>query len=80
MAEWKTRGGGADPLWVLLFPLTVCVLNLQSDGASVTDTNPHLASCCELLELVLRKGLQRRYPEDMCFSFKLCENCTRCMF
>ncbi|KAM8730665.1 uncharacterized protein AB9X84_000657 isoform 2-T3 [Acanthopagrus schlegelii] len=25
----------------------------------VTDANPHLASCCELLELVLRKGLQQ---------------------
>lgn len=42
--------------------LPVCVLNLQSDGEVVTDTNPHLASCCELIELVLRKGLQRQYP------------------
>uniref|UniRef100_A0A8D2ZR22 Si:ch211-250n8.1 n=1 Tax=Scophthalmus maximus TaxID=52904 RepID=A0A8D2ZR22_SCOMX len=39
--------------------LPVCVLNLQSDGDTVTDTHPHLASCCELLELVLRKGLQQ---------------------
>ncbi|KAM3592164.1 uncharacterized protein V6R79_013905 [Siganus canaliculatus] len=45
-----------DPL---LGTLKVCVLNLQSDGDTVTDTNPHLASCCELLELVLRKGLQQ---------------------
>ncbi|XP_076615273.1 uncharacterized protein LOC143338620 isoform X2 [Chaetodon auriga] len=45
-----------DPL---LGTLRVCVLNLQSDGEMVTDTNPHLASCCELLELVLRKGLQQ---------------------
>ncbi|XP_042253076.1 uncharacterized protein si:ch211-250n8.1 isoform X1 [Thunnus thynnus] len=45
-----------DPL---LGTLKVCVLNLQSDGETVTDTNPHLASCCELLELVLRKGLQQ---------------------
>ncbi|KAM6963922.1 uncharacterized protein LKV04_019888 isoform 2-T2 [Tautogolabrus adspersus] len=45
-----------DPL---LGTLKVCVLNLQSDGEIVTDTNPHLASCCELLELVLRKGLQQ---------------------
>ncbi|XP_027145066.1 uncharacterized protein si:ch211-250n8.1 [Larimichthys crocea] len=45
-----------DPL---LGTLKVCVLNLQSDGEMVTDTNPHLASCCELLELVLRKGLQQ---------------------
>lgn len=41
--------------------LPVCVLNLLSDGEMVTDANPHLASCCELLELVLRKGLQRQY-------------------
>ncbi|XP_044035320.1 uncharacterized protein si:ch211-250n8.1 isoform X3 [Siniperca chuatsi] len=45
-----------DPL---LATLKVCVLNLQSDGEKVTDSNPHLASCCELLELVLRKGLQQ---------------------
>ncbi|XP_054454459.1 uncharacterized protein si:ch211-250n8.1 isoform X2 [Anoplopoma fimbria] len=45
-----------DPL---LGTLRVCVLNLQSDGGIVSDTNPHLASCCELLELVLRKGLQQ---------------------
>ena len=50
--------------------LPVCVLNLQSDGEMVTDTNPHLASCCELLELVLRKGLQRQYPHNMCASFE----------
>lgn len=46
---------------VLFFSVSVCVLNLQSDGGTVTDSNPHLASCCELLELVLRKGLQRQY-------------------
>lgn len=40
-------------------PLKVCVLNLQADGDAVTDSNPHLASCCQLLELLLRKGLQR---------------------
>ncbi|XP_029312788.1 uncharacterized protein LOC115024986 isoform X2 [Cottoperca gobio] len=45
-----------DPL---LGTLKVCVLNLQSDGDLVSDSNPHLASCCELLELVLRKGLQQ---------------------
>lgn len=45
-----------DPL---LGTLKVCMLNLQSDGDVVTDINPHLASCCELLELVLRKGLQQ---------------------
>ncbi|XP_062234931.1 uncharacterized protein si:ch211-250n8.1 isoform X2 [Platichthys flesus] len=45
-----------DPL---LSSLKVCVLNLQSHGDTVTDSSPHLASCCELLELVLRKGLQQ---------------------
>ncbi|KAK2885082.1 hypothetical protein Q8A73_021556 [Channa argus] len=45
-----------DPL---LGTLKVCVLNLQSDEEPVTDANPHLASCCELIELVLRKGLQQ---------------------
>ncbi|XP_011616845.2 uncharacterized protein isoform X2 [Takifugu rubripes] len=45
-----------DPL---LGTLKVCVLNLQADGDAVTDSNPHLASCCQLLELLLRKGLQQ---------------------
>uniref|UniRef100_A0A3P9Q1V7 Si:ch211-250n8.1 n=1 Tax=Poecilia reticulata TaxID=8081 RepID=A0A3P9Q1V7_POERE len=31
----------------------------RSDGGIVTDSSPHLPSCCELLELVLRKGLQQ---------------------
>uniref|UniRef100_A0A3Q3KY05 Uncharacterized protein n=1 Tax=Mastacembelus armatus TaxID=205130 RepID=A0A3Q3KY05_9TELE len=44
---------------LFVFVLAVCVLNLQSDGEVVSDTNPHLASCCELIELVLRKGLQQ---------------------
>ncbi|XP_063749073.1 uncharacterized protein si:ch211-250n8.1 isoform X4 [Eleginops maclovinus] len=45
-----------DPV---LGTLKVCVLSLQSEGGLVTDSNPHLASCCELLELLLRKGLQQ---------------------
>ncbi|KAK7918948.1 hypothetical protein WMY93_010232 [Mugilogobius chulae] len=45
-----------DPL---LGSLKVCVLNLQSSGQTVTDSSPHLSSCCELLELVLRKGIQQ---------------------
>ncbi|KAF3853070.1 hypothetical protein F7725_013758, partial [Dissostichus mawsoni] len=45
-----------DPL---LGTLKVCVLSLQSEGGLVTDNSPHLASCCELLELLLRKGLQQ---------------------
>ncbi|KAG7507541.1 hypothetical protein JOB18_037399 [Solea senegalensis] len=46
-----------DPL---LSSLKVCVLNLQSDeDSTITDASRHLSSCCELLELVLRKGLQQ---------------------
>lgn len=45
---------------LLVSPFKVCVLNLQAGGDAVTDSNPHLASCCQLLELLLRKGLQRQ--------------------
>ncbi|XP_041714615.2 uncharacterized protein si:ch211-250n8.1 isoform X1 [Coregonus clupeaformis] len=45
-----------DPL---LGTLKVCILNLQTEEGTVTDVNPHLSSCCELLELILRKGLQQ---------------------
>ncbi|KAL6475608.1 hypothetical protein MHYP_G00166480 [Metynnis hypsauchen] len=44
-----------DPL---IETLKVCILQLQAEG-TVTDSSPHLASCCELLELILRKGLQQ---------------------
>ncbi|XP_062859616.1 uncharacterized protein si:ch211-250n8.1 isoform X2 [Trichomycterus rosablanca] len=42
----------------LIETLKVCIVNLQTDGP-VTDSSPHLTSCCELLELILRKGLQQ---------------------
>ncbi|KAM9717002.1 uncharacterized protein ACNS7B_022759 isoform 1-T1 [Menidia menidia] len=45
-----------DPL---LCSLKVCVQNLRSGGGVVTDSSPQLSPCCELLELVLRKGLQQ---------------------
>ncbi|XP_019902125.2 uncharacterized protein si:ch211-250n8.1 isoform X2 [Esox lucius] len=45
-----------DPL---LGTLKVCILNLQTVEGTVTDVSPHLSSCCELLELILRKGLQQ---------------------
>ncbi|XP_061611688.1 uncharacterized protein si:ch211-250n8.1 isoform X2 [Phyllopteryx taeniolatus] len=46
-----------DPL---VSALKVCLLNLQCDyGQTVTDSNPHVTSCCQLLELLLRKGLQQ---------------------
>lgn len=39
--------------------ILVCILNLQSDATAVTDAHPQLSSCCQLLELIFRKGLQR---------------------
>ncbi|TSZ26380.1 hypothetical protein Baya_14204 [Bagarius yarrelli] len=44
-----------DPL---IETLKVCILELQAED-TVTDSSPQLASCCELLELILRKGLQQ---------------------
>ncbi|KPP62814.1 hypothetical protein Z043_118975, partial [Scleropages formosus] len=35
-----------------------CILSLTSEGG-VTDSNPQLSSCCQLLELIFRKGLQQ---------------------
>ncbi|KAK2866669.1 hypothetical protein Q7C36_002725 [Tachysurus vachellii] len=40
----------------LIATLKVCILELQTED-TVTDASPQLASCCELLELILRKGL-----------------------
>ncbi|XP_059892146.1 uncharacterized protein si:ch211-250n8.1 isoform X2 [Gadus macrocephalus] len=47
------------PKDALLGTLKVCIMNLQSDGNVVTDSSAHLPSCCELLEFILRKGLQQ---------------------
>ncbi|KAJ3608073.1 hypothetical protein NHX12_025123 [Muraenolepis orangiensis] len=47
------------PKDALLGTLKVCILSLQADGARVTDSSAHLPSCCELLEFILRKGLQQ---------------------
>ncbi|XP_077482321.1 uncharacterized protein LOC144092984 [Stigmatopora argus] len=44
-----------DPL---VSALKACLLNLQPFEA-VTDSNPHLSNCCQLLELIFRKGLQQ---------------------
>ncbi|KAJ8399735.1 hypothetical protein AAFF_G00408400 [Aldrovandia affinis] len=45
-----------DPL---LGTLKVCILSLQPDGGTLTDSSPQLSSCCQLLELIFRKGLQQ---------------------
>ncbi|MGH0132722.1 UNVERIFIED_CONTAM: hypothetical protein FKN15_050290 [Acipenser sinensis] len=34
-------------------------LRTSAEGGTVTDENPHLSSCCQLLEIILRKGLQQ---------------------
>ncbi|KAK6478353.1 hypothetical protein HHUSO_G20652 [Huso huso] len=48
-----------SPKEPLLATLKVCILNMQAEGRPVTDENPHLSSCCQLLEIILRKGLQQ---------------------
>lgn len=37
------------------------MLRLREVGGPCTDTSPHLASLCQLLENILRKGLQREW-------------------
>ncbi|KAM9639932.1 uncharacterized protein ACIBXB_014058 isoform 2-T2 [Morphnus guianensis] len=37
------------------------VLRLREDGGPCSDTSPHLASLCQLLECILRKGLRREW-------------------
>ncbi|XP_064007087.1 uncharacterized protein LOC135179327 isoform X2 [Pogoniulus pusillus] len=43
----------------LLIALKGGVLRLREVGGPCTDTSPHLASLCQLLENILRKGLQQ---------------------
>ncbi|XP_051490870.1 uncharacterized protein LOC127391781 isoform X2 [Apus apus] len=47
---------GKEPL---LSALKGGVLRLREDGGPCTDTSPHLASFCQLLETILRKGLRQ---------------------
>ncbi|XP_022522292.2 uncharacterized protein si:ch211-250n8.1 isoform X2 [Astyanax mexicanus] len=46
------------PKHPLIHSLKVCIVQLQAEG-SVTDSSAQLSSCCELLELILRSGLQQ---------------------
>ncbi|RMB92248.1 hypothetical protein DUI87_31359 [Hirundo rustica rustica] len=49
----------------LLSALKGGVLRLREGGGPCTDTSPHLASLCQLLESILRKGLRRvQYLRD----------------
>ncbi|XP_042658482.1 uncharacterized protein LOC116964051 isoform X2 [Tyto alba] len=43
----------------LLSALKGSVLQLRESGGPCTDTSPHLASLCQLLESILRKGLRQ---------------------
>ncbi|XP_006001745.1 uncharacterized protein SI:CH211-250N8.1 isoform X2 [Latimeria chalumnae] len=45
-----------DPL---LGTLKACILNIQREDGPVTDQNPHLSSFCEILEIILRKGMKQ---------------------
>uniref|UniRef100_UPI00398F30C5 uncharacterized protein isoform X1 n=1 Tax=Pristiophorus japonicus TaxID=55135 RepID=UPI00398F30C5 len=43
----------------LLGALKACILNIQADKDLITDRNPHLASLCDVLEVILRKGIRQ---------------------
>ncbi|XP_029456351.1 uncharacterized protein LOC115090877 isoform X3 [Rhinatrema bivittatum] len=48
---------GKEPL---LGTLKACILSIQAAGSSpITDSCPHLASFCEILEMILRKGIKQ---------------------
>ncbi|KAK9406880.1 hypothetical protein NXF25_005654 [Crotalus adamanteus] len=47
---------GKEPL---LGALKVCILNFQESNSPYTDSCPHLQSFCEILEMILRKGLKQ---------------------
>ncbi|KAM4664482.1 uncharacterized protein O3C94_012574 isoform 2-T2 [Discoglossus pictus] len=47
---------GKEPL---LGTLKACILGLQSSGSiAITDDSPHVSPLCDILEMVLRKGLK----------------------
>ncbi|XP_069785430.1 uncharacterized protein [Narcine bancroftii] len=43
----------------LLGALKACILNIQTDKDPITDCNPQLASLCDILEIILRKGIRQ---------------------
>ncbi|XP_053155112.1 uncharacterized protein LOC128346156 isoform X2 [Hemicordylus capensis] len=47
---------GKEPL---LRTLKVCILSLQGSSSPYTDTSPHIQSFCEILEMILRKGIKQ---------------------
>ncbi|XP_066472475.1 uncharacterized protein [Tiliqua scincoides] len=47
---------GKEPL---LGTLKGCILSLQGGSNPTTDTSPHIQSFCEILEMILRKGIKQ---------------------
>ncbi|XP_062976380.1 uncharacterized protein LOC134394671 isoform X4 [Elgaria multicarinata webbii] len=47
---------GKEPL---LGTLKVCILNLQGSSSPYKDTSPHIQPFCEILEMILRKGIKQ---------------------
>ncbi|XP_067914774.1 uncharacterized protein si:ch211-250n8.1 isoform X1 [Heterodontus francisci] len=43
----------------LLGALKACILSIQADKDPITDCNPNLASMCDVLEIILRKGIRQ---------------------
>ncbi|XP_025053243.1 uncharacterized protein LOC102379580 isoform X1 [Alligator sinensis] len=43
----------------LLGALKVCILSLKEGNSPYTDASPHLTSFCEILEMILRKGMKQ---------------------
>ncbi|XP_032900303.1 uncharacterized protein LOC116988012 isoform X1 [Amblyraja radiata] len=43
----------------LLGALKACILNIQADNDPITDGHPHLTSLCDILEIILRKGIRQ---------------------
>ncbi|XP_060700620.1 uncharacterized protein si:ch211-250n8.1 isoform X3 [Hemiscyllium ocellatum] len=43
----------------LLGALKACILSLQADKDPITDRNVHLTSLCDILEIILRKGIRQ---------------------
>ncbi|XP_055509989.1 uncharacterized protein si:ch211-250n8.1 isoform X2 [Leucoraja erinacea] len=43
----------------LLGALKACILNIQADKDPITDGHPQLTSLCDILEIILRKGIRQ---------------------
>lgn len=43
------------------FFLSACIRSLQEGPSPCSDTSPHLQPFCEILEMILRKGIKREW-------------------